>query len=178
MKLNALTELLHDQLKDLHSAEGQLTKALPKMAKEARSPKLKQAIEAHLEETRAQLERLERIGDALEFKLTGKKCKAMVGLVEEGAEVLGTEGDATILDLAIIAAAQRVEHYEIASYGVARELASRLGHQDAVKLLQQTLDEEGAADKKLTAIAMDLYPSATAENWSRGSSTAAAKTMK
>lgn len=160
MKLNTLSALLHDQLKDLHSAESQLTKALPKMAKQAHAAPLKAAIEAHLDETREQLERLQQVGDLLDLKLAGKKCQAMQGLIEEGSEVLESEADEVVSDLAIIAAAQRVEHYEIAAYGTAREMASQLGHSDVVKLLQTTLDEEGEANKKLTAIALGLYKDA------------------
>jgi ferritin-like metal-binding protein YciE len=152
MKLNSLDELLHDQLKDLHSAESQLIKALPKMAKNASSDDLREAIESHLQETEGQLERLQQIGKSLGLKLTGKRCKAMEGLLEEGKEVLEADGEETVLDAAMIAAAQRVEHYEISSYGSARAVAELLGLQQVVELLQATLDEEAAADKKLTSI--------------------------
>lgn len=161
MKLSTLTELFHDQLKDLHSAESQLTKALPKMAKAASSAELRDAITNHLEETRGHLERLQTIGESLGLKLTGKKCQAMEGLIEEGKEVLESDGEDPILDLALIAAAQRVEHYEISAYGSARALAEQMGHNEAVGLLQQTLDEESAADEKLTQIAeQDVFPQA------------------
>lgn len=161
MKIPTLAKLLEDQLKDLYSAENQLTKALPKMAKKASSDGLKQAILSHLEETKGQIERLNSIGESLGIKLSGKKCKAMEGLVAEGAEVLEAEGPGPIIDSALIAAAQRVEHYEISAYGTARALAEHLGHADAVDLLQETLDEESAADEKLSSISLEeILPNA------------------
>jgi ferritin-like metal-binding protein YciE len=120
MKLSAIGNLFEDQLKDLHSAESQLVKALPKLAKKASSPGLKEAITGHLEETKHHVERLDEIGQALGLKLSGKKCKAMEGLIEEGAEALEAEGPGPVIDAAVIAAAQRVEHYEISAYGSAR----------------------------------------------------------
>jgi ferritin-like metal-binding protein YciE len=150
---NPLGELLVDELKDLYSAENQIIKALPKMAKAASSPDLKRAFERHLEETRRQVERLNQIGESLEVKLTGKKCKGMEGLIEEGKEVMEEDFDDDTLDAGLIGAAQKVEHYEIAGYGTARTHAEMLGYSKIAKLLQQTLDEEGAADKKLTQIA-------------------------
>jgi ferritin-like metal-binding protein YciE len=159
MKLNTLEKLLHDHLKDLHSAEAQLARALPKLAKGATSDTLRRAFESHLRQTREQLERLDQIGAALGLKLTGKKCKAMEGLLDEGKEVLDADGDPAVLDAALIAAAQKAEHYEIAVYGTARALAERLGHADAARLLRQTLEEEAATDKKLTTIAVEeVYP--------------------
>lgn len=155
-EMNPLEELLVDQLKDLYSAENQLVKALPKMAKAASSPELRRAIERHLEETRKQVERLNQIGDSLEVKLTGKKCKGMEGLIEEGKELLAEDLDENVIDAGIIGAAQKVEHYEIAAYGTARTHANLLGYNKVAKLLQQTLDEEGATDKKLTALAETL----------------------
>ena len=155
MKLPTLTKLLEDQLKDLYSAENQLVKALPKMAKKASSKSLKEAITSHLEETKHQVERLDQIGESLGIKVSGKKCKAMEGLVEEGAEVLEAEGPGPVVDSALIAAAQRVEHYEISAYGTARAFAQQLGHEDAAELLQETLDEESAADEKLNSISED-----------------------
>ncbi len=160
MKVPTLDKLLEDQLKDISSAENQLLKALPKMAKAASTPALKDALTAHLEETRGQVERLTRIGEHLGIRLTGKKCAAMEGLVEEGKEALEMEAPDAIQDLAIIAAAQRVEHYEMSAYGSARAIAKHLGHSEVVTLLQQTLDEESAADEKLTAVASDaVFPS-------------------
>jgi ferritin-like metal-binding protein YciE len=151
--LNSFDDLFVEQLQDLYDAEQQLTKALPKMAEAAHNPSLKSAFQQHLRETQNQVTRLEQV-----FKLFGKNaksktCEAMKGLVAEGQEVLGGSGDADVKDAALIAAAQRVEHYEIAGYGTARTFAQRLNRQDAARLLQQTLDEEAATDKKLTALA-------------------------
>jgi ferritin-like metal-binding protein YciE len=153
---NPLEELLVDELKDLYSAEKQIVAALPKMAKAASSPDLRRAFERHLEETRRQVERLEQIGEDLEVRLTGKKCKGMEGLIDEGKELLEEDLDENALDAGLIGAAQKVEHYEIAAYGTARTHANLLGYKKAAKLLQQTLDEEGATDKKLTALADSL----------------------
>jgi ferritin-like metal-binding protein YciE len=150
---NPLEELLIDELKDLYSAENQIVKALPKMAKAASSPELKRAFERHLEETRRQVERLNQIGEQLEIKLTGKKCKGMEGLIEEGKEIIEEDLDEDAADAGLIGAAQKVEHYEIAAYGTARTHASLLGYNKVARLLQQTLDEEGNTDKKLTALA-------------------------
>ena len=162
MKMPTLAKLLEDQLKDLYSAENQLVKALPKMAKKASSKGLKEAFTSHLEETKNQVERLDEIGQSLDIKLSGKKCKAMEGLVEEGAEVLEAEGPGPVIDSALIAAAQRVEHYEISAYGSARALAEELGHNNVAELLQATLDEESAADEKLGALSEDeILPTAS-----------------
>jgi ferritin-like metal-binding protein YciE len=156
-----LAKLLEDQLKDLYSSETQLTKALPKMAKKASFGGLKQAILSHLEETKGQVERLNQIAEILGIKLSGKKCKAMEGLIEEGSEVLEADGPGPIIDTALIAAAQRVEHYEISAYGSACALAERLKHADIVSLLQETLDEESAADEKLSLISLEeILPNA------------------
>ena len=153
MSMDSLKDLYIDELKDLYSAETQLIKALPKMAKKATAPELKQAFQDHLEETKGHVARLEEIFEELDEKPTGKTCKAMKGLVEEGAEVIEEDGNEAVLDAALIGAAQRVEHYEIAGYGVVRTFATLLGENDAAELLQETLDEEAAADKKLTEIA-------------------------
>ena len=153
MSMDSLKKLYIDELKDLYSAETQLVKALPKMAKKASAPELKKAFEDHLEETKGHVERLEEIFGTLEEKPTGKTCKGMKGLIEEGQEVIDEDGDEAVLDAALIGAAQRVEHYEIAGYGVARTFATILGETDAADLLQETLDEEGEADKLLTQIA-------------------------
>ena len=155
-EMNPLEELLQDELKDLYSAENQIIKALPRMAKAASSPELKRAFERHLEETRRQVERLEAIGEELEFKLTGKKCVGMEGLIEEGKELMGEIDDEDALDAGLIGAAQKVEHYEIAAYGTARTHAEMLGYRKIAKLLQQTLNEEGMTDKKLTQLAESL----------------------
>lgn len=153
MKLNSLQELLVDELKDLYSAENQLLKALPKMAKAASHPDLKAAFESHLEETEGQVRRLETIFENLEGSPKGKKCKAMEGLIEEGSEVIEADGEDAVKDAALICAAQKVEHYEMAGYGCARTFAQLLGLDEVADLLQETLDEEGNADKKLTEIA-------------------------
>ncbi len=153
--MDSLEELFVDELKDLFNAENQLIKALPKLAKKAASPNLKKAFTDHLKQTEGHVKRLESIGQTLGEKLTGKKCAAMEGLVEEGSEILEEEGQNPVIDAALIGAAQRVEHYEIAAYGTVRAMAETLGHDDVVELLQETLDEEGAADKLLTQIATD-----------------------
>ena len=153
MKLDTLQDLFVDELKDLYSAENQLLKALPKMAKAATSPELKRAFESHLTETKGQVERLNQVFDSLELSAKGKKCKAMEGLIEEGKAWMEEDADPDVMDAGLIAAAQRVEHYEMAGYGCVRTYAQVLGATKAATLLQKTLDEEGAADKKLTEIA-------------------------
>ena len=165
MKLESLRELLVDELKDLYSAENQLVKALPKMAKAAASPELKAAFEEHLEETKGQVDRLVTIFEQLEGSPKGKKCKAMEGLIEEGSEFIEAEGEDSVKDAALICAAQKVEHYEIASYGCARTFATLLGLDKIADLLQETLDEEGNVDKKLTELAETVInvEAATAE---------------
>jgi ferritin-like metal-binding protein YciE len=150
---NPLEELLIDELKDIYNAENQMLKSLPKMAKAASSPELKRAFERHLEETRRQVERLNQIGEQMDIRLSGKKCKGMEGLIEEGKEIMEEDLDDNAIDAGLIGAAQKAEHYEIAAYGTARTHASLLGYNKIAKLLQQTLDEEGATDKKLTALA-------------------------
>ena len=156
MAMDSLKDLYIEELKDLYNAENQLLKALPRMAKKAASPDLRAALEEHLGQTEGQVNRLEKIFKRLGEKPTGKTCKAMKGLVEEGKEIIDEDGDESVLDAALIGAAQKVEHYEIASYGTARTFASLLGEEDAVAALQKTLDEEAAADKKLTALAESL----------------------
>jgi len=150
-----LHDLFEDQIKDLYSAENQLIKALPKMAKNATNPQLRTAFERHLEETRNQATRLEQIAQELDFTPKGKKCKGMEGLIEEGKEVMD-EFDEDTLDAGMIGAAQKVEHYEIAAYGTARAHAQLLGYTKAARLLQQTLDEEGRTDKKLSQLAESI----------------------
>jgi ferritin-like metal-binding protein YciE len=156
MEPTPLQELLVDELKDLFSAENQLIKALPRIAKAATSPELRRAFAKHLKETEQQAARLEQIGRALDIKVTGKKCKGMEGLINEAKELLQEDMDEDALDAGLIGAAQKVEHYEIAAYGTARTHAQVLGHAKIAQLLQQTLDEEGATDKKLTALAEQL----------------------
>jgi ferritin-like metal-binding protein YciE len=153
MKLDSLEKLYVEELRDLYNAENQLIKALPKMAKGASHQELKQAFEDHLEQTKEHVERLEEIFKALDQKPTGKTCKAMKGLIEEGSEILEEDGDDSVIDAALIGAAQRVEHYEIAAYGTVRTFARLLGEEEAADLLQETLDEEGETDKLLTELA-------------------------
>jgi len=153
MALNSLHDLYVEELKDLYNAENQLLKALPRMAKKASSPELKSAFTEHLAVTQKQVERLVQIFEELGVSPKGKKCKAMEGLLEEGKEVIEEDGDPAVLDAALIAAAQRVEHYEMAGYGCVRTFANLLGYVDSAALLQETLDEEGEADQKLTELA-------------------------
>jgi ferritin-like metal-binding protein YciE len=153
MQMESLQDLFVDQLKDLYNAENQLIKALPKMAKAASNPELQQAFTTHLEETRKHAERIEQVLDKMGEKPKGKKCKAMEGLIEEGKEMMEEDADPEVMDAGLIAAAQRVEHYEIAGYGCVRTYAKLLGNEQAAKILQQTLDEEGNTDKKLTDLA-------------------------
>lgn len=152
MSLDNMTDLLEEQLQDLYNAENQLAKALPKMAKKASNPKLKKAFEMHLEETKQHAELVKEVCGELDFKHTGKVCKAMKGLIEEGKEVLEEDGEPDVIDAALIAAAQRVEHYEIAAYGTVVAMAEALGHKGVVRTLKKIELQEGAADKKLTAI--------------------------
>lgn len=153
MPLGSMQDLYVEELRDLYSAERQIMTALPKMAKSAGHEKLRTAFEEHLEVTKEQVRRLETIFDNLGQKPTGKECKGMKGLIEEGSEILEEEGDPDVKDAAMIAAAQRIEHYEIAAYGTVRTYANQLGLRDHVELLQRTLDEEGSTDKRLTQLA-------------------------
>ena len=153
--LNTLQEALQEQIRDLYSAEMQLVKVLPRIAKAVSSDSLRDALTTHFEETREHVQRLERAADLLDVNLGGKKCKAMEGLIAEGGEVIREDGESAVIDMAIIAAAQRVEHYEIAAYGTARAIAEQLGNSEVARLLQETLDEEGAADRRLTEISQD-----------------------
>lgn len=152
MSLESLRDLFVNELKDIYNAEKQLLVALPRMAKAAKSPLLRDAITKHLRETEAQVQRLEDIFKSLDERPQGKRCKGMEGLVEEGKDILEEKGDEAVLDAALIAAAQKVEHYEIASYGCLITYAGLLGDRDAEKLLKQTLAEEEATDKKLTEL--------------------------
>jgi ferritin-like metal-binding protein YciE len=154
MAMETVRDLFVAQLRDTLSAEKQLVKALPKMAKAATSPMLKDALLTHLEETKNQVGRLEEVFEGIDETARAKPCKGMEGLIEEGEEHMAEEsdGDPAIVDALIIASAQRVEHYEIAAYGCLVEYANVLGLKEEAKLLQATLDEEGAADKKLTAV--------------------------
>ncbi|HEY3475598.1 MAG TPA: ferritin-like domain-containing protein [Anaerolineales bacterium] len=152
-KMATLEDLYTDLLKDLYSAEKQIVKALPKMAKNAQSPDLQRAFQEHLRQTEGQVERIERIFSEMGGSPRGKKCVGMEGLVAEGNELLQENAEPDVLDAGLIAAAQKVEHYEIASYGTARAWAERLGYDKAARLLQQTLEEESMANEKLTRIA-------------------------
>lgn len=152
-KMATLEDLYMDLLKDLYSAEKQLVKALPKMAKNAQSPDLQRAFQEHLRQTEGQVERIERIFSELDGSPRGKKCVGMEGLIEEGNELLKEDVEPDVLDAGLVAAAQKVEHYEIAGYGTARAWAQRLGYDQAARLLQETLEEESMANEKLTRIA-------------------------
>jgi ferritin-like metal-binding protein YciE len=156
MKENLLRELYLDELRDLYSAEKQLVKALPKMAKAATAPDLRSGFEEHLEQTKGHVSRLEQIFKALDESPNGKTCKGMEGLIKEGGEMIEEDPEAEQLDAGLIAAAQRVEHYEIAGYGCVRTYATLLGEQDAVGLLEETLNEEKETDSKLTELAENI----------------------
>jgi len=158
-----LEELFIDELKDLYSAEKQIVRSLPKMAKAAATPELQKALESHLEETKGQVTRLEQIAEIVGKKLTGKTCAGMKGVLEEGSEVLEEVEEGNVRDAAMIGAAQRVEHYEMAGYGTARDFARLLGMDNVAKLLEQTLAEEKAADEKLTSISKKVNSQAKAE---------------
>ena len=153
MEIDTLRKLYVEELKDLYSAEKQILQALPRMAKKATNPQLKAGFEEHARQTEEQVKRLDRIFEGLGKSSRGKKCKGMEGLIEEGKEVMQEDMDEETRDAALIAAAQKVEHYEMAGYGTVRTYAQLLGENEAARLLQQTLDEEGATDKKLTALA-------------------------
>jgi ferritin-like metal-binding protein YciE len=151
-KLESMQDVFTNQLKDVFNAEKQLTKALPKMAKGARSPKLAEAFEHHLEETEGQIRRLEQVFEHLGKRAQGKHCHGMEGLLKEGDEALEAEGEDALVDTEIIAAAQRVEHYEIAAYGCLVEYSKLMGMDEVTRLLEQSLEEEKAADRKLTEV--------------------------
>jgi ferritin-like metal-binding protein YciE len=155
MALATMQDLFIEQLKDLYSAEKQLVQALPKMAKAATTPELVQAITDHLDQTQNHVSRLEQCFEHLNASSRGKRCKGMEGLIEEGKETIEEEGEAVVKDAGLIAAAQRVEHYEISGYGTAKTMASLLGLDDVADLLEETLGEEEEADKLLSQIAMD-----------------------
>jgi ferritin-like metal-binding protein YciE len=159
-----LHEMLVDEIKDLYHAEKQLTKALPKMAKAATHDDLREAFESHLEETRAQISRLEEVFAALDEPVKAKTCAGMAGIIEEGADLMLEDAEGSVLDAGLIAAAQRAEHYEIGAYGTCVAWARLLGHTEVVELLEQTLDEEKAADEKLSALAeSEINQAAVAE---------------
>lgn len=164
MSLDSLQDLYIEHIQDLYSAERQIIDALPKMIDKATSQELKNGFSQHLEQTREHARRLESIGRRIGQDIDGKTCKGMEGVIKEGAEVLKEDGDESVIDAALISAAQRVEHYEMAGYGCARTYAEALGFEDDAETLQQTLDEEGATDKKLTQLAETLInPRASGE---------------
>jgi ferritin-like metal-binding protein YciE len=156
MPNQGLKELYIEELKDLYSAETQLVKALPKLARAATSEELRRGFEDHLEQTKGHVERLQKILDMLEESPKGKKCKGMEGLIEEGSEVTEEDYEGSLLDAALIGAAQRVEHYEIAGYGTVRSFAETLGETEHVSLLNETLEEEKETDEKLTELATQI----------------------
>ena len=162
MKVNSLQELYVDELKDLYDAENQIIKALPKMIDAASSEELQNALTEHLEVTREQAKRIEQIFQNMGEKLKAEKCKGMEGVIKEGAEILSEDMDENVKDAAIISAAQRVEHYEMAGYGTVRTWANLLGESEAEELLQETLDEEKEADEKLNQLAEQINVQAEA----------------
>jgi ferritin-like metal-binding protein YciE len=162
--LKTLRDLLVDELRDLHNAESQLVKALPKMAKAASNEELREGFQEHLEQTREHVDRLDRCFKILGANAKGKTCHAMKGLVEEGTEAIETEAPDAIRDANLIGAAQRVEHYEIAAYGTARAFAETIGETKVADLLQTTLDEEGETDKKLTELAETVNAEASSSD--------------
>jgi ferritin-like metal-binding protein YciE len=164
MEMEELRDLYVEQLRDLYHAENQLVKALPKMAKAASDEQLKTAFLDHLEETKGHVERLTQVFERLGVKVAGKKCKAMEGLIAEGGEMIDEDAAPEVKDAGLIAAAQRVEHYEMAGYGTVRAYAKLLGDTAQARILQQTLDEEGAADKKLTQLAESVINIAAAHH--------------
>jgi ferritin-like metal-binding protein YciE len=172
MEQNQLKELYIEELKDIYSAESQLVKALPKMAKASNSDELRSGFEEHLEQTKGHVKRLEQIFSALGEKPTGKKCKGMEGLIEEGSEMMDEDLEEEALDAGLISAAQRVEHYEIAAYGAVHAYATLMGESEAASLLQQTLDEEKATDQKLSELSEEI----NSEAFSRGAEAGAEQT--
>jgi ferritin-like metal-binding protein YciE len=154
MAVKSVNDLQLEELRDIYHAEKQLVKALPKMAKKAKSDKLRQAFEQHLDQTRGHVDRLEQVFDKLDTRPRAKRCEAMKGLIEEAEELMEEISTPEVLDAALIAAAQKVEHYEIASYGTLQALAEELGQNEVANLLEQTLNEEKEADQKLNQIAL------------------------
>lgn len=169
-ELCTIKDLLEDEIKDLYSAEKQLTKAIPKMAKGSNNEELSAAFQSHLKETEGQIQRLEQVAKLLDTTPNGKKCKGMEGVIEEGAEALEEDGDEHVLDLGIIGAGSRVEHYEMAGYTTAINLAKQLGNDEVVELLTRNLEEEQAADEKLRTIGQQILQEAPAEENETGES--------
>jgi ferritin-like metal-binding protein YciE len=164
MQIETLRDLLIHELKDLYSAEKQLVKALPKVAKAATDPDLKAGVEQHLEETKGHVDRLDQIFERLGTSNRGPKCRGMEGLIEESATLIEEEPDQEVLDAGLICGSQKIEHYEIAGYGCARAFAELLGEEEIMELLQQTLDEEKATDEKLTGLALTAVNLAAADS--------------
>jgi len=173
MTVKTLQDLFVGELRDIYHAEKQLVKALPKMARSATHPELKEAFTAHLEETRGQVERLDQVFEKLDLAKRAKKCEAMEGLLEEARETMEEIEDDSVLDVGMIINAQKVEHYEIAGYGSLAAIAKQLGHADIAKLLTETLQEEKAADVKLGKIALSVVNSDAAKAARSGAATAA-----
>jgi ferritin-like metal-binding protein YciE len=163
MAENGLRELYLDELKDLYNAENQLVKALPKLAKASTSDELREGFEEHLEQTKGHVERLEQIFEAMDESPKGKKCAGMEGLVKEGSEVMDEDFEGAVMDAALIGAAQRVEHYEIAAYGTVIAFANQLGESEHASLLKETLEEEKETDEKLTSLSEEINSQATSE---------------
>jgi ferritin-like metal-binding protein YciE len=161
--IDSLGSLFEDELKDIYDAEKQITKALPKMIKKAGADELRSAFEEHLQQTEQQIERLEQVFELLELPARGKKCVGMQNLIKEGQEMMSEAEDDDTRDALMIAAAQKIEHYEIASYGTLRVWANLLGHEDAASLLEETLDEEKETDQRLTTIAESFVNQAAAD---------------
>jgi ferritin-like metal-binding protein YciE len=178
MKIDSLDMLLEEELKDIYSAEKQLLKALPKIAKKASSDELRAAFAEHLVVTEGQVTRLEKVFEALGKTAKAKICKAMQGLIEEATELMEEDADDAVMDAGLIAAAQKVEHYEIASYGTVRTWANLCGKEDAAELLQETLDEETEADQKLTELAENLVNPAAEEGHQEEEEKAAVSSRK
>ena len=168
MKIERLEQLFQEELRDLYDAEKQLVRALPKMAKAASSEELRDALTEHLEITKGQVQRLEQIFESLDMRAKGKPCAGMKGIIEEGREVMEEDATEELLDAALIGAAQRVEHYEMAAYGTARTFAEQLGNTEAAQLLEQTLEEEKEADEKLTEISESLLSGMSAQDQTEG----------
>jgi ferritin-like metal-binding protein YciE len=175
MKIDSLDILLEEELKDIYSAEKQLLKALPKMAKKASSDELRAAFEEHLTVTEGQVNRLEEVFETLGKTAKAKTCKAMQGLIEEAIELMEEDADDAVLDAGLIASAQKVEHYEIASYGTVRTWAKLCGEENAAELLQETLDEETEADQNLTQLAENLVNPAAEEGKEKEAKTAVSR---
>lgn len=163
MSLDSLADLFYDELRDVLSAEKQLVKALPKMAKKASNEKLSQAFEEHLAETEKQVERLEQAFEETGKSARAKECAAMKGLIEETSSMMKEKAEADVMDAALIACAQKVEHYEIASYGTLCTWAQKLGYVNALELLKQTLNEEESTDQKLSKLAVEINEAANAQ---------------